>query len=37
MKRIGMVVAMRKEILPFIENSGVEVFYESVTMDAIME
>lgn len=30
MKRIGMVVAMRKEILPFIENSGVEVFNESV-------
>ena len=30
MKKIGMVVAMRKEILPFIENSGVEVFNESV-------
>ena len=30
MKRIGMVVAMRKEILPLIENSGVEVFNESV-------
>ena len=30
MKRIGMVVAMRKEILPFIENSGVKVFNESV-------
>ena len=30
MKRIGMVVAMKKEILPFIENSGVEVFNESV-------
>ena len=30
MKRIGMVVAMRKEILPFIENSGVEVFNEGV-------
>ena len=30
MKRIGMVVAMGKEILPFIENSGVEVFNESV-------
>ena len=30
MKRIGTVVAMRKEILPFIENSGVEVFNESV-------
>ena len=30
MKRIGMVVAMRKEILPLIENSGLEVFNESV-------
>lgn len=30
MKRIGMVVAMRKEILPFIENSRVEVFNKSV-------
>ena len=25
-----MVVAMRKEIIPFIENSGVKVFNESV-------
>lgn len=30
MKRIGMVVAMRKEILPLIENSGLEVSNESV-------
>ena len=30
MKRIGMVVAMRKEILPLIENSGLEVSNECV-------
>lgn len=35
-KKIGMVVAMRKEILPFIENSNVEIKTETVGKYSIM-
>ena len=36
LKKIGMVVAMRKEILPFIENSNVEIKTETVGRYSIM-
>ena len=36
LKKIGMVVAMRKEILPFIENSNVEIKTEIVGRYSIM-
>lgn len=35
-KKVGMVVAMRKEILPFIENSNVEIKTEVIGRYSIM-